>query len=74
VEVKDVAQGGPAAAAGIAVGDTITAIGAQDTTAMPLSDVRRALKLLPDAPVRVKFRRGGVARDATLQPRDLIPD
>lgn len=75
MEIKDVASNGPAAEAGLQVADLVTAIDGKDVARMPLSDVRRILKLLPtDRSIIIGYLRGGSAHTASLRPRNLIPD
>jgi len=75
MKVMDVATGGPAAAAGIKVGDIVTSLGGVAVAGQNLSDVRRSLKLAPvGVPLAIVYRRDGSMVDTNLVPRDLIPD
>jgi membrane-associated protease RseP (regulator of RpoE activity) len=68
-EVIDVAQGGPAAEAGLKAGDVVVAVNGRTWTAMPLSAVRAELSAAPGRQVRLTVAGGGT-RAVTL--RDLI--
>jgi hypothetical protein len=75
MRVMDVAPGGPAAEAGLGVGDLLTHIDAAPLGARTLSDVRREFKLLASGePVALRYQRGGASTEARLIPRNLIPD
>lgn len=75
LEIMDIAAGGPAAAAGLRVGDVITAIGGVAADGRTLSDTRRALKIAAvGTPIAIAYRRSGTAAATSLIPRDLIPD
>ena len=75
MKVMDVAAGGPAAAAGIKVGDIVTSLGGVAVAGQQLSEVRRSLKLAPvGVPLEVVYRRDGSMTETKLVPRDLIPD
>jgi C-terminal processing protease CtpA/Prc len=71
----DLAQGGPAEAAGLKVGDMITDIGGQPVAGQPLSDVRSSLKTaVVGRSLTIDFRRGDRSATTRLTPRKLIPD
>ena len=71
--VTDVAAGGPAAQAGIAVGDVITALDGQPVRAEGLSDARISLRARPvGTKVRVALKRGAEAKTVTLVLQDQI--
>jgi membrane-associated protease RseP (regulator of RpoE activity) len=71
--VTAVAAGAPAAEAGLAAGDLITAIDGKPARPEGLSDARAALRTLPaGARVSLAVRRGGVERTVLLTLRDLI--
>jgi S1-C subfamily serine protease len=71
--VTAVAAGSPAAEAGVAAGDLITAIDGKPARPEGLSDARRALRsLAAGTKVRLDLRRGGESRAATVTLRDLI--
>jgi len=72
--IMDVAANGPAAEAGLKVGDVVTAIGGAPVATLSLSDARRMLKLLPvGKPVAIAYTRGDKPETATITPRDLVP-
>lgn len=74
LEIMDLAEGGPAATAGLKKGDTVLAIGGRDVGSLSLSDTRSMLKTVPvDQPLPVSYQRDGKAGEVTLSPRDLIP-
>lgn len=75
MRVMDVAAGGPAADAGLRIGDVLTSIGGRSLKARTLSDVRRELKLLPvGEPIAFGYLRDGQGAEARLVPRHLIPE
>jgi S1-C subfamily serine protease len=72
--VMDLAADGPAALAGLEVGDVVTAIGGADVSASSLSDVRRSLKIVPiGRPLEIVYLRGTESIITHVVPRDLIP-
>jgi predicted aspartyl protease len=72
-EVVDVIAGGPAAAAGIRVGDQILAIDGQDVRRLDLPAVRlRFRSESPKKRVRLVLRREGERREVSLTLRDLV--
>jgi predicted aspartyl protease len=71
--VASVAPGTPAAEAGLAEGDVITAIDGRPARPESLSDARAALRSLPSGTrLSLTVRRGGAERAAVLTLRDLI--
>jgi hypothetical protein len=71
--VTAVAAGSPAAEAGVAAGDLITALDGKPARPEALSDARQALRALPaGTKVRLDIRRGGETRALTVTLRDLI--
>jgi hypothetical protein len=73
-EIKDIATGGPAQAAGLKVGDVVTAIDGRPAGTVSLSDARAAMRVaVVGRPIRIDYRRDGVAAAVTLTPRDQIP-
>jgi hypothetical protein len=73
-EIKDIAYGGPAEAAGLKVGDVVTAIDGAPAGAMRLTDARAAMRIAPtDRPIRIGYRRDGTTAEVSLTPRDQIP-
>ncbi len=71
-EVLDVVPGSPAANAGIATGDRITAVtGTPVTSGLGLGDSRSYLS--GNAPFAVTTERAGTSKTVTLTPRDLLP-
>lgn len=72
--VAEVADGGPAARAGLRAGDLVTAIDGKPASGMLLPDARRLLRTTPAATrVRVAYRRDGKDGQATLVLRDQVP-
>jgi S1-C subfamily serine protease len=72
--VMDLAADGPAAQAGLNVGDVITAIDGAAVSTRSLSDVRRSLKTAPlGRPLAIAYSRAGTPAVAQVVPRDLIP-
>ncbi len=71
-EVVDVTAGGPAAAAGLAVGDQITAIDGRPATTIQLSDVRAHLRDEAVPAVLLVVDHAGQSRTVNLTLRDLI--
>ncbi|MBW8860206.1 MAG: PDZ domain-containing protein [Caulobacter sp.] len=73
-EIKDIAPGGPAEAAGLKVGDVVITIGGAPASGMRLTDARAAMRIAPtDRPIRIGYRRDGAAAEVSLTPRDQIP-
>ena len=73
-EIKDIAPGGPAEAAGLKVGDVVTAIDGAPASGMRLTDARAMMRVAPtDRPIRIGYRRDGAAAEVSLTPRDQIP-
>jgi hypothetical protein len=71
--VTAVAAASPAAEAGVAAGDVITAIDGTPSKPEGLSDARQKLRALPaGSKVALRVRRGGETRDVTVVLRDLI--
>ncbi|MEP7181792.1 MAG: PDZ domain-containing protein [Betaproteobacteria bacterium] len=68
-EVVDVVAGGPAARAGLKAGDVIVAVNGKAPAAMPLDQVRAALKAAPGTKLSLKFASGSVK---VITLRDLI--
>jgi hypothetical protein len=74
-EIMDLADNGPAATAGLRKGDVVLAIGGQDVASLSLSDARSMLKTVAvGRPLPISYRREGKMSEATVMPRDLIPD
>jgi len=74
-EIMDLADNGPAAAAGLKKGDVVLAIGEQDVASLSLSDARSMLKTVAvGQPLPIRYRRAGKISEAIVTPRDLIPD
>jgi hypothetical protein len=72
-EVVEVTAGGPAAQAGLAVGDVITSLDGHPTKPDGLSDARILLKArLAGSSVQAVVKRGGETRTVTLVLRDQI--
>jgi hypothetical protein len=73
-EIKDIAPGGPAQAAGLKVGDLVTAIDGTPAGTVSLSDARAAMRVAAvGRPIRIGYRRGGVMGEVILTPRDQVP-
>lgn len=73
IEVMDVTAKGPAAAAGIKVGDVITAVDGKPATGIHVYDLRDTLS--HDAPgtlVHFTVKRGGATHQVAVTLRDLI--
>ena len=74
IKVYAVLAGGPAAAAGLAQGDVLSAIDGAAMATHSLSEWREVLARAPlDRNLSVDFRRDGKVQNVKLQPRDLIP-
>jgi hypothetical protein len=72
-DVTDVSQGGPAAEAGIVIGDVITAIDGRPVVTEGLSDARIALRAQPaGTKVQIALTRGMEKKLVTLVLRDQI--
>jgi Aspartyl protease/PDZ domain len=73
VVVRDVSPGGPAAAGGIVVGDTILALNGRYLRNALLPDVRTQLATLPSGTtVRLIVRSDGVTKDVPVTLRDRV--
>ena len=73
-EVMAVMAGSPAEAAGLHVGDVIVDVDGTPAKSIPLHVQRRAWQeAAPGTRVRVGVTRAGVAREAGLELRDLVP-
>lgn len=71
--VEDVVPGGPATAAGLQVGDLVTAVDGRGAAEVPLPDLRVRLKESPPGTrVRMTVRSAGTEREVTLVLRDLL--
>ena len=72
-EVTDVAKDSAGAAAGIAVGDVITAIEGKPVVAEQLADARRLFRSRPaGSTIALQVRRGGETRAVALTLKDQI--
>jgi hypothetical protein len=69
-EVIDVTAGGPAAVAGLKVGDTVLAMDGRSAKEILLPDLRTRLK--GAGPVRLRVKSGGRTREVTVVLRDLV--
>jgi hypothetical protein len=73
-EVMDVVEGGPAAAAGVKVGDRIVAIDGTPAEKLPLPEVRERFRTEPvGTAVKLAVLAGGQQREVKLLLRDLVP-
>ena len=68
-EIVDVVQDGPAAAAGLRVGDMVVAVNGKPWSAVPLDAFRLALRGAPGSKIRLKIDGG---RECVVTLRDLI--
>jgi hypothetical protein len=74
-EVVDVVAGGPAEAAGLKVGDRITAIGGTPAGRLSLPVVRERFRTEPvGTKVKLTIRRDGKERSLKVVLRDLVPE
>jgi S1-C subfamily serine protease len=72
-EVTDIAKGSAGAAAGLAVGDVITALDGKPAVIEQLSDARQMFRDLPAGTrISLTVRRGGENRVLTLTLKDQI--
>lgn len=72
-EVEDVVAHGPAAEAGVKVGDTIVAIDGRSPSELSLAEVRTRLRdSAPGTPVRLTVRSGGETREVAVVLRELV--
>jgi hypothetical protein len=75
LKVMDVANGSPAAEAGLKAGDLITSIAGQPAMQRSLSEVRSSLKTATvGRPLVIDYLRDGHPATTRLTPRKLIPD
>jgi predicted aspartyl protease len=73
--VVEVAAGGAAAQAGVAIGDVITTLDGKPVSEFALADARRMLRSKPAGTrVVLGIRRAAVTRENTLVLRDQIPE
>ncbi len=71
--VEAVVAGGPAAEAGVAVGDVIVAVGGRPVAEVSLADFRGALRSRPvGSEIRLTVRRGPASHELSLTLRELI--
>lgn len=71
-KVEDVVAGGPAAEAGLRIGDTILAVDGRSAAEMPIAEARQRLKADPGTRVRLTVRSGQETREITVTLRDLV--
>lgn len=72
-EVEDVVAHGPAAEAGVRVGDTILAIDGKSPADLSLAEVRTRFRdSAPGTPVRLTVRSGGEVREVAVVLRELV--
>ncbi|HSS47726.1 MAG TPA: aspartyl protease family protein [Thermoanaerobaculia bacterium] len=69
-EVMDVTAGGPAAAAGLKVGDALLAVDGKSAKEILLPDLRTRLKAT--GTVRLTVKSGGRTREVAVELRDLV--
>jgi hypothetical protein len=73
LEVLDVIPGGPAAAAGLKVGDRILAVDGKPVAELSLPALRARLRSdAPGTKLNLQVESGGAAREVTLTLRDLV--
>lgn len=73
VQVMDVTDKGPAQAAGIKVGDVITAVDGKPATSIPLYDLRKQWRdEAPGTTVHLTLKRDGATRNVAFTLRDQI--
>jgi C-terminal processing protease CtpA/Prc len=71
--VMDVVAGGPAAEAGLKVGDTIVSIDGRSAKELSLPELRARFKeSTPGTKVRLTVKTGRETREATVVMRDLV--
>jgi S1-C subfamily serine protease len=72
--VAEVADGGPAAQAGLKADDVVVTLDGKPVADMLLPDARRLLRTRPAGNrIGVAYRRGGARHEATLVLRDQVP-
>jgi hypothetical protein len=71
--VNTVAPGSPAAAAGIALGDTVIALDGEPASELSLGDLKAKLDRAPGARVTLTVRTKTGQRDVVLVLRDMLP-
>jgi len=72
-EVIDVVAGGPAAAAGLKVGDSILAVDGRTPEKLSLPEARlRSHTQPPGTEVRLRVASGDVAKEVVLVLKDLV--
>ena len=72
--VAEVADGGPAAQAGLKADDVVVTLDGKPVADMLLPDARRLLRTRPAGNrIAVAYRRGGAQHEATLVLRDQVP-
>ena len=74
LQVMDVRPGGPADAAGLAVGDIVTSVEGAPVSTRSLSQWRSAFKTVPvGASIGIAYVRDGKHRTVAIRPRDFVP-
>jgi len=74
-EVMDVTAGGPAEAAGLKLGDRITAVGGMPAGQLSLPALRERFRTEPvGTTIQLAVLRDGASRDLKLVLRDLVPE
>ena len=70
--VEDIVAGSPAARAGLAVGDRITAIDGVKASGLGITELRQRLRAAPGTLVRLALHRRAGSREVAITLADLI--
>ena len=70
--VLDVVNGGPAAQAGVHVGDKIVAIDGTSSAGLTIDEVRSRLKAIRSASPKISFLSGSTTKETIIHLRDLL--
>ncbi len=66
------APGGPAAEAGLKIGDVVVTLDGRNAADLSLADARQRLRDSPGTRVRLTVRSGTATREVTVVLRDLV--